>query len=241
MPIALRLLGALLLCGAVAACGGDDGPTVVVFTASSLAPAIEPLADAFVAANPDVGGVEVNSGGSDALARLIVDGAPADVLLTADLDTMDLIDDRDVEPEIVAFNHVSVVVPADNPAGITDVGDLAGPGVTVALCEPVVPCGAAALELFELRGIDVSADTLEPNVRSALTKVELGEVDAAVVYRTDAAASDRVIEIPVGETPPRPVAVAVVSDDEAAGAFVEFLLSPEAAAILDEFGFETPR
>ncbi len=131
-------------------------------------------------------------------------------------------------------------MPADNPAGIESVTDLAGAAVTLAVCEPVVPCGDAALELFRQAGIDPTPDTLEPNVRSVLTKVELGEVDAGVVYRTDAAASSSVRIIPVDDPPRRPVAAAAVSDEESADAFVAFLTSDEAAAIFVMHGFEGP-
>jgi molybdate transport system substrate-binding protein len=141
---------------------------------------------------------------------------------------------------VIAHNRAIVVVPADNPGGIESVTDLAGTAVTLAVCEPVVPCGDAALELFRQAGIDPTPDTLEPNVRSVLTKVELDEVDAGVVYRTDAAASTSVRTIPVADAPKRPVAAAAVSDDAAATAFVAFLTSEEAATIFVTHGFEGP-
>jgi molybdate transport system substrate-binding protein len=239
-PVVLRILAVLVASTSVAACGGsDDDATLVVFAASSLTRLADPLAEAFVATSAEIDRVEVDTGGSDSLARLINDGAPADVLLTADLDTMDLLEDP-VDPAVVAHNRAAIVVPTDNPAGIESVADLAGSAITLAVCEPAVPCGGAALRLFEQAGIDPTPDTLEPNVRSVLTKVELGEVDAGVVYRTDAASSTAVREIAVDDAPRLPVAAAAVGDDTDADAFVTFLASDEAAAIFAMHGFEGP-
>lgn len=239
-PAVLRILAVLVASTSVAACGGsDDDATLVVFAASSLTGVADPLAEAFVAASVDIDRVEVDTGGSDSLARLINDGAPADVLLTADLESMNLLEGP-ADAVVVAHNRAAVVVPADNPAGIESVTDLAGSAITLAVCEPAVPCGGAALELFEQVGIDPTPDTLEPNVRSVLTKVELGEVDAGVVYRTDAARSPAVREIALDDAPRRPVAAAAVGDDVAADAFVAFLASDESAAIFAMHGFEGP-
>ncbi len=240
-PVVLRMLAVLVALTSAVACGGgsdDDGGTLTVFAASSLTGVAGSLAEAFMASSAEIDDVEVDTGGSDSLARLINDGAPADVLLTADLDTMASLD-QPVEPVVIAHNRVTVAVPADNPAGIETVADLAGP-VTLAVCEPVVPCGDAALELFERAGIDPSPATLEPNVRSVLTKVELGEVDAGVVYRTDADRSSSVVSIPADDPPRRPVAAAAVSDRDPAAAFVAFLASDEAVAIFAGHGFEGP-
>ncbi len=216
-PAVLRILAVLVASTSVAACGGgsdDDGRTLIVFAASSLTGVAESLTEAFMTSSEDIDDVEIDTGGSDSLARLINDGTPADVLLTADLDTMASLD-QPVEPVVIAHNRATVVVPADNPAGIETTADLAG-SVTLAVCEPVVPCGDAALELFQRAGIDPSPATLEPNVRSVLTKVELGEVDAGVVYRTDADRSSSVLSIPVEDAPRRPVAAAAVSERDAA-------------------------
>ena len=241
-PAVLRILAVLVASTSVAACGGsDDDQTLVVFAASSLTRVADPLAEAFVAGSADIDRIEVDTGGSDSLARLINDGAPAHVLLTADLDTMDLLDEP-VEPVVVAHNQATVVIPADNPGGIESVRDLSDPALALAVCEPSVPCGDAAVELFERAGIQPTPvpATLEPNVRSVLTKVELGEVDAGVVYRTDAAASSAVQEIAVADAPHRPVAAAAVSDEDAATAFVAFLQTDDAAAIFAMHGFEGP-
>ena len=242
-PAVLRILAVLVASTSAAACGGGDddrGGSLTVFAASSLTDVADSLAGAFMDSSSEIDHLELQTGGSDSLARLIVDGAPADVLLTADLSTMDLLADVADDPVVVAHNRAAIVVPRDNPADIESVTDLADPTITLAVCEPVVPCGDAALELFRRSGIDPTPDTLEPNVRSVLTKVELGEVDAGVVYRTDAGRSPSVQEIPVDDPPRRPVAAATLSDRDAATAFLEFLGSDEAAAIFAMHGFEEP-
>lgn len=242
-PAVLRMLAVLVASTSAVACGGgsdDRGGSLTVFAASSLTEVADSLAAAFTDSSSEIDDMEVQTGGSDSLARLITDGAPADALLTADLSTMDLLADLPVDPVVVAHNRAAVVVPGDNPAGIESVTDLADSSVTLAVCEPVVPCGDAALELFGQTGIDPTPDTLEPNVRSVLTKVELGEVDAGVVYRTDAKRSTSVRSIEVDDPPRRPVAAAAVSDRDTADAFVEFLTSDEAAAIFARHEFEAP-
>ena len=242
-PAVLRMIAVLVASTSVAACGGSDddrGGALTVFAASSLTEVADSLAAAFVDSSPEIDRTEVQTGGSDSLARLIVDGAPADVLLTADLSTMDLLADLPVDPVVVAHNRAAIVVPQDNPAGIESVTDLGDSSVTLAVCEPVVPCGDAALELFGQAGVEPTPDTLEPNVRSVLTKVELGEVDAGVVYRTDAERSTSVRSVPVDDPPRRPVAAAAVNDRDAADAFISFLASPEADAIFATHGFEGP-
>ena len=146
-PAVLRILAVLVASTSVAACGGaddNDGGSLTVFAASSLSEVADSLAGAFTDSSPEIDHMEVQSGGSDSLARLIVDGAPADALLTADLSTMDLLADLPVDPVVVANNRAALVVPEDNPAGIESVTDLADPTVILAACEPVVPCGDAA-------------------------------------------------------------------------------------------------
>src|SRR5690606_9596913 len=131
-------------------------------------------------------------------------------------------------------------VPPDNPAKVDELRDLAAPGVKVALCAEQVPCGAAAKKVLD--GLAVTPVTLERDVKATLTKVELGEVDAALVYRTDVtAAAARVVGIDV------PEAAEAVNDypivaltDGPARRFVDLVLSPDGRAVLAEAGFLLP-
>ncbi|TPW94604.1 molybdate ABC transporter substrate-binding protein, partial [Schumannella luteola] len=141
-------------------------------------------------------------GGSSGLAAQLVEGAPADVFASANEATMTTVVDAGVvaDPQPFATNVLQLVVPAGNPAGVTGLADLARPELVVALCDPAVPCGAAASSLLELAGVVAVPDTLEQDVKAVVTKVALGEVDAALVYTTDTiAAGDAVEAIPVPE------------------------------------------
>ena len=86
-------------------------------------------------------------------------------------------------------NQLVIAVPKGNPKGITGLADLTKPGLKVALCAEQVPCGAAAKKALDAAGVKLTPVTLEQDVKAALSKVKLGEVDAALVYRTDAKAA----------------------------------------------------
>jgi molybdate transport system substrate-binding protein len=143
-------------------------------------------------------------------------------------------------------NVMEIAVPPRNRAHITGVTDLARRGVKVALCQPQVPCGAVAEQVFANAGVQVRPVTLEQDVKSTLTKVELGEVDAGVVYVTDVrAAGDKVlgIAIPNGVNASTEYPIAALShshDAPTARAFVDFVLGPDGQAVLAADGFEAP-
>lgn len=219
-----------------------------VSAAASLTDAFGELGDTFMADNPDVE-VTFNFGPSSGLAEQINQGQPADVFAAANETQMAVVSDAgntEGEPTIFVENILQIAVPAGNPANITGIQDFANPDLTLAICAAEVPCGAAAGDVFEAAGIEPSVDSLEEDVRAALTKVELGEVDAALVYVTDVtAAGDAVegIDFPEAEEavnsyPISPLAAA--SNPDAARAFVEFILSDDAAAVLEEAGFRIP-
>lgn len=221
---------------------------VTVLAAASLTEVFEALADRFEQMHPDTE-VIFSFAASSELAAQVVAGAPADVLATANTSTMDLVVADDLTatpPEIFAGNVLQIAVPPDNPGGVRSLADLANADLTVALCAPEVPCGAAAIALLELVGVSVEPDTLEPDVRSALTKVELGEVDVALVYRTDVgAAGDGVegIDVPEAEQVVNEYPIAALDgapNPAAAAAFVDLVLSPAGVEALEAAGFQRP-
>lgn len=141
---------------------------------------------------------------------------------------------------------MEIAVPSSNPAKITGVADLARSGVKVALCQPQVPCGSVAAQVFAKAKITVKPVTLEPDVKSTLSKVELNEVDAGVVYVTDvrtAGGKVKGIAIPdaVNASTEYPIA-ALTRARNAAGArtFVAFVLSEAGRSVLTAEGFEQP-
>ena len=149
-------------------------------------------------------------------------------------------------PVLFASNTLVIVVPPGNPAAVVSIRDLARPSVKVALCAPAVPCGAAAERALGAAGLRVPPVTWERDVKAVLAKVMLGEVDAGLVYATDArAAGERVVAIPFAETAlarnAYPIAIVKGSrNPEAARAFVELVLSDAGRAALAGAGFDAP-
>ena len=248
----MRRLAALavLVPALLAGCGGDDGDTgtVVVFAAASLTDVFEELATAFEEATPGAT-VELSFGPSSGLVTQVTEGAPADVVATAataDMDDLVAADALDGEPTAIATNVLELAVPPGNPGGVEGLADVADEDLVVGLCHEDVPCGRLAREALGAAGIEPSVDTDEEDVRALLTKVETGEVDVGVVYRTDVIAAGDAVEgiaIPDDENvvATYPIAtVAGAANAEGAGAFIAFVRSDEGRAALAEAGFGPP-
>ena len=225
----------------------DAESTLTVFAAASLTEAFDELAATFEAEHPSVD-VTLSFGGSAALAQQVVEGAPVDVFASAAEPPMQAVVDAGLaaDPVVFATNTLELVVPTGNPAGVTGLDDLADADLRIALCDASVPCGAASAKLLEQEGVVAAPDTLESDVKAVLTKVSLGEVDAALVYRTDViAAGDEVegIEVPgAGSVVNRyPIAALTEADDaDAAADFVAFVTGDAGRAVLAEAGFGKP-
>jgi molybdate transport system substrate-binding protein len=145
-----------------------------------------------------------------------------------------------------AKNTAEVAVPPSNPANVTSVNDLAKSSVKVALCQPQVPCGVVAAGVFKNVGITVKPVTLQPDVKSVLTQVELGNVDAGMVYVTDvkaAGAKVKGVTIPASENASTLYPIATVSSSThqaEAQAFAAYVLSPAGQQVLAAAGFQAP-
>lgn len=254
---AARVLSAVLAVGLLAGCGSEDGGggdagglggTLTVFAAASLTDVFTDLAEQLEAEHPDLD-VQFNFAGSSALATQITQGAPADVFASANPGQMAAVTEAGLtagEPEVFTANALQIAVPAGNPADVTGLADFGREELTLAVCAPEVPCGAATEDVLAAAGVTAVPDTLEEDVRAALTKVELGEVDAALVYATDiAAAGDSVegIAFPESEDAVNDYPVCVLADapnPDAARAFVDLVLSDEGQAALAAAGFRAP-
>jgi molybdate transport system substrate-binding protein len=250
-PLIAAAAGIALLVGCAAPASPEQpdalSGTVTVLAAASLTESLDELAAAFEEAHPDVD-VVISYGGSSALAEQIVSGAPVDIFFAANEATMTTVTETGlaVAPEVLLTNVLQIAVPPGNPGAVTGLADFAKPGLTIALCDPAVPCGSAAEKLFAATGITPSADTLEEDVKAALTKVALGEVDAALVYVTDviAAGNDvEGIEVPeAAEVVNRyPISLlAEAPNARAAQAFLDYLTSADGLAVFTDAGFGTP-
>jgi molybdate transport system substrate-binding protein len=221
--------------------------TITVFAAASLMGTFTQIGKQFEAAHPG-DTVKFSFGGSSTLATQITSGAPADVFASAAPANMNtVVNAGDASsPQDFARNTAEVAVPPSNPGNVTSVNNLAKSSVKVALCEPKVPCGVVAAEVFKNAGITVRPVTLQPDVKSVLTQVELGSVDAGMVYVTDVkAAGSKVkgVTIPAGDNASTlyPIATVTSSTHQAeAAAFVAYVLSPAGQQVLAAAGFQTP-
>jgi molybdate transport system substrate-binding protein len=234
--------------GSAATAAGKGGQTVVVFAAASLTETFTALGKAFQSAHPGVT-VKFNFGGSSALAQQIAQGAPADVFAAASPATMKTVTDAHLvagRPTTFVRNRLEIAVPPDNPGKVTALKDLAGAKLKVVLCAPQVPCGAAAQKALSAAGLTVNPVSQEQDVRAALTKVELEEADAALVYRTDVkAAAGKVTGIDFPEAAKAindyPIAtLAKAPQPTLAGQFVQLVLSGQGKTTLGQAGFESP-
>jgi len=261
--------GVLLLAVLLAACGGAQSASppdaasqpaserasealsgeLTVFAAASLTDAFEDIGERFTAANPDVE-VAFNFGSSSTLATQIVEGgAPADVFASASQTTMDVVNDAELlagERADFTGNVLEIAVEAGNPLDIQGLEDLARPEVILVLAAEEVAAGQYAREALAAQEIEVNPSSLEVDVRAVLSRVELGEADAGVVYASDVAtAGDQIegVEIPPDQNVPAsyPIATLAEAPNPAAGeAFVRYVLSDEGQAVLDEDGFTPP-
>lgn len=235
---ACALAGALVIAG----CGADsDADTVRLFAASSLTEVSQALVEAF-GATPAGEGVsfEVIVAGSSSLVTQVAEGAPADVIATANLDSMHNLEsrlDQPIDIEVFATNSIVIAVPSGNPLGIATLADLARPDLLVSTCAPQVPCGALTQRVVTAAGAEFEATGFEPNVRAVRTRVELGEVDAGLIYLTDVTAQLEAIAIPTGDDLVNRYPIAALDDDPAVTAFIAFVLSGQGQAILSAAGF----
>lgn len=250
IPLAL---GALLLTGATA-CGGDeDGAgsgeqtVLTVYAAASLKGTFERIAGEFEARHDGVT-VEFSFGGSSDLVAQIQQGAPADVFASADSANMDRLTAEDLvgDPTEFASNTLAIAVPPGNPAGIATLADLTKQGLNLVVCATAVPCGAAAARVEQSAGLDFAPVSEEQSVADVLNKVISGEADAGLVYVTDViAAGDKVEGIDVPEASAvvntYPIATVVDSDEPVlARQFVDLVLAETGQRILQSAGFGRP-
>jgi molybdate transport system substrate-binding protein len=234
--------------GATTTAAGKVTGEIQVLAAASLTAAFDEMGTAFAAANPGAS-AKFSYAGSNDLAAQIKEGAPADVFASADEANMKKVTDAGDnigEPEIFATNLLEIMVRPGNPKGIKGVADLANPALAVITCDPKVPCGAYAQQVFKAAGVTVTPKSLEENVKAVVTKMTAGEGDAGMVYATDVqAAADKAagVEIPkdINVVANYPIVTVKQSTNQAtAQAFIDFVLSDAGQQILAKYGFTGP-
>ncbi|MFF9405610.1 molybdate ABC transporter substrate-binding protein [Streptomyces anandii] len=234
--------------GASGASSVKPSGTVTVFAAASLKESFTALGKEFEQRYPGTK-VTFDFGGSDTLAASINGGAPADVFAAASTKTMKIVTDQgDTAGAPVTFvrNQLEIATLPGNPHQVSSLKDLTASGLKVVLCAKTVPCGAAAQKALSASGLKLTPVSYEQDVKGALTKVELKEADAAVVYRTDVkAAGDKVagVEFPESAKAVNDYPIARLKNAPnatAATAFIELVRSAAGQKVLTGDGFLEP-
>ncbi|MFE9439067.1 molybdate ABC transporter substrate-binding protein [Streptomyces sp. NPDC006602] len=238
--------------GSDAAAGPDSSAklagTVTVFAAASLQESFTTLGKRFEKKHPGTK-VTFSFGGSDTLAASITGGAPADVFAAASPKTMAIVtNEKDAvgTPATFVRNQLEIATLPGNPDKVSSLKDLTRSGLKVVLCDKTVPCGSAAQKALEAADLELTPVSYEQDVKSALTKVELKEADAAVVYKTDVkAAGDRVAGVDFPESAEAindyPISLLKSArNPNTAKAFIELVKSAEGQKVLTEAGFLKP-
>jgi molybdate transport system substrate-binding protein len=246
------VLGLVAAALALAAPAAARAAEILVFAAASLKNALDEAAASYEAETGDE--VKISYAASSALAKQIEQGAPAHVFVSADLDWMDYLDQRDLIARDSRANLLrnSIVLVAPKDAATGDIAlapglDLApalGPDGRLAVADvaavPAGKYGKAALEhLGAWSGVEGRLAQAE-NVRAALALVSRGEAPLGIVYRTDAAADPNVKVVgtfPEGSHPPIVYPVALTAEGRAAAPFLAFLKGPAAKAAFERQGF----
>ncbi|MFC9353217.1 molybdate ABC transporter substrate-binding protein [Arthrobacter sp. NPDC057013] len=222
--------------------------TVTVYAAASLKATFTRIASEFEAANPGTK-VTLNFAGSSDLVTQIAQGAPADVVASADTKNMAKLSDArliDGTASNFATNVLEIAVPPANPASVSSFADLAKPGVKVVVCAPQVPCGSATEKVEKATGTTLKPVSEEASVTDVLGKVTSGEADAGLVYVTDVkTAGDKVKGIPFSESDQAvntyPIStVGSSKNKELAKAFIAMVTGSEGKKVLSDAGFGTP-
>ncbi len=241
----MALIGALTLSGCSAGTGSDE-ETLTVLAAASLTETFTELAEGFEAEHPGVR-VRLAFDSSATLAQQALEGAPADVLATADGRTMELATDAlNGAPQVFARNSLVLVAPADGRVEVDGFDDVATGRAAYVACVETAPCGALWAALADEQQVDAEPVSLEVDVKAVLARVVADEVDAGIVYATDAvSAGDVVVTFPIpgadALTTTYPIAVLEQArEPDLAQEFVDLVLSEAGRDVLDTAGFALP-
>jgi molybdate transport system substrate-binding protein len=230
---------------AMSACGGGD-TTITVLAASSLTGSFTELGQEFESQHPGVS-VKFAFDSSATLALQATQGAPADVLATADTVTMDRATSAQASsPQAFGTNVMVLATPASNPAHIESLADLNRPSVKFVMCVPTAPCGKVGQALLDQDHITGTPVSQEVDVKSVLARLTEGEADAGIVYTTDAvAAGDQVTALPIQGSAKQVTTYPIVALEQSEHAdlaqqFVDLVTGSTGQEILEKAGFGLP-
>ena len=258
----LLLLGSLV---AMSACGSSSADnesskasqcpdestkgSLVVLAASSMAPVFANSEEQLLEENPCITDVAFSYGSSATLAAQIVNGSPADVFISASEKTMNTVSNsgRTVNTTLFARNSGEIMVNAasrfaDKVSSLTNLSKSSNPGIKVGLCVATAPCGVLADSILEKAGISRTAiaDTESPSVEDLVSKIEMGELDAGIVFHSDCVSS-QCITIPSDMNATTSYFVAALNSRAASQQFADFVSSSRFTGILQsKFGFLAP-
>lgn len=228
------------------AAGGEEiTGTVTVLAAASLTEAFTELAEQLKAEHPGIT-VELSFGSSTTLPQQIAEGADADVYASAGRGAVDHLPDdfaANGDTADIASNVLEIAVPKGNPGGVKGLNDFTRADIDTVLCAETVPCGKAADEAFSKANLTPTPVSREIDVKATLSKVTLGEADAAIVYQSDVAtAGDDVegVDIPEDQNVKMAYPMLWSNTDAATIAFVELVKGPDGLAALSKAGFGAP-
>ncbi|WP_336050990.1 molybdate ABC transporter substrate-binding protein [Streptomyces sp. CA2R101] len=245
----------------LSACGGNDGKKdegaeksggsaapkadLTVLAASSLTDVFKKAGAVYEKEHPGTK-VHFSFAGSQELAAQVREGAPADAVVTADTKTMDGLKADVAAPTVIAKNRLVIVTGEGNPKKVDSLKALTDSKLKVVLAASEVPVGRYGKQVLDAQKLKVKPVSQEPNVRAVLSKVELGEADAGLVYKTDAATAPKkvdAVDIPDAQNAVASYPAATVKASQhaaAAAAFVKWLSTPEVQQLLQQAGFQKP-
>lgn len=218
----------------VTGCANSSTDTVTVYAASSLKAPFAVIEALYEQQNPGTSLTISYAGSADLVAQL-GSGAPADVLATADEVTMAA--SGLPGAQVFATNTMTIVVPDDNPASVSNLEDLSDPDLAVVICAPQVPCGAATAEVARSAGVTIAADSEESAVADVVGKVANGQADAGIAYVSDLTTTSGVRGIAIPDQVNVTNSYLIAPATPRGQAFVDLVLSDAGQAALAGDGF----
>lgn len=225
--------------------GAPTQHAVVVLAASSLTESLTAIAKDFEASHPGTD-IQLSFAASSTLVTQVNQGAPADLIALAGTSAAGPLEKSRIAKNgtgSLAKNTLEIATPPSNPGNVKDITDLSRPTLKVVLCATPVPCGKAAAKALSLAGVVAHVVSYETDVKATLAKVQLGEADAAIVYRSDVvSAGARVHGVPIPAAVNQILDYPVIrlTDDPATVTFMTYLLSGQGQKHLRDNGFLTP-